>query len=229
MERLLKRAREHAHDPQLYAGLVSACRYAGLPTASVAAHHRARRLDPNIRTAVVPSYIQLGQYQQVLDDADLGDFTTGPYALAELGREQEAISGFLEVEKHAPNEHLRLISVVFRAPLEGDTRGALEALDQLLRLPDGFVYDPEPHFWIGRSLAKAKLTEQAFNQLRQAFDGGCYFHYSLMHDTAFESLRSVPGFRELLSRSAEKDREARRVFHDNGGEGILGVYLECSE
>jgi serine/threonine protein kinase len=229
MERLLKRAREHAHEPQLYAGLVSACRYAGLPAASVAAHNRARRLDPNIRTAVVPSYIQLGNYQRVLDAADLADFTSPPYALAELGREQEAISSYLEVEKHAPNEHVRLISVVFRTPLEGDTRRTLEALDQLLRLPDGFVYDPEPHFWIGRTLAKANLTEQAFNSLMRAFDGGCYFHYSLMHDTAFESLRSVPGFRELLNRSAEKDREARRVFHDNGGEGILGVYLECSE
>jgi serine/threonine protein kinase len=229
MERLLKRAREHAHDPQLFAGLVSACRYAGLPAASVAAHNRARRLDPHIRTAVVPSYLQLGNYQEVLDAADLADFTSPPYALAELGREQDAISSYREVEKHAPNEHVRLISVIFRAPLEGDTGRALEALDQLLRLPDGFVYDPEPHFWIGRTLAKAKLTEQAVNSLRQAFEGGCYFHYSLMHDTAFESLRSVPRFRELMNRSAEKDRKARRVFKDCGGEGTLGIYLESAE
>jgi serine/threonine protein kinase len=123
MERLLKRAREHHNDPQLYAGLVSACRYSGLPRASVDAHNLARRLDPNIRTAVVPSYLQLGEYQQVLDSPALSDSTSTPYALAELGRKQEAISGYLEFEKHAPNEHLRLISVVFRAPVEGHQEG----------------------------------------------------------------------------------------------------------
>jgi hypothetical protein len=105
----------------------------------------------------------------------------------------------------------------------------LEALDQLLHLPDGFVYDPETHFWIGRTLAKANLIERALNQLTWAFNGGFYFHYSLLHDTAFESLRSQPGFTELLKRAAEKDREARRVFHDNGGEAILGIYLERSK
>jgi hypothetical protein len=168
----------------------------------------------------------LGEYQQVLDSAALSDSTSTPYALAELGRKEEAISGYLEFEKHAPNEHLRLISVVFRAPVEGDTRRALEALDQLLHLPDGFVYDPETHFWIGRTLAKANLIERALNQLTRAFNGGFYFHYSLLHDTAFESLRSQPSFTELLKRADEKDREARRVFHDNGGEGILGIYLE---
>jgi TolB-like protein len=229
LERLLKRAREHRNDPQLFAGLVSACRYSGLPRASVAAHNLAHRLDPNVRTAVVPSYLQLGEYQRVLDSAALSDPTSGPYALAELGREQEAISGYQEFEKHAPNEHMRLMSVGFRALMEGDTRRALEAFDQLLGLPDGFGYDPEVHFWIGRSLARANLIDRALSHLTRAFNGGFYFLNSLVHDTAFESLRSQPGFTELLKRAAEKDREARRVFHDNGGEAILGIYLERSK
>jgi serine/threonine protein kinase len=67
MVRLLPRAREHRHDPNLYAGLVHACRYCGLLDASIAAHVRARQLDPNIRTTVLYSYMGLSDFQGVLD------------------------------------------------------------------------------------------------------------------------------------------------------------------
>ena len=52
MKRLLKRAHSHRNDANLFAGLVHACRYCGLLEASVAAHERARRLDPHVRTSV---------------------------------------------------------------------------------------------------------------------------------------------------------------------------------
>ncbi len=50
--RLLKHAGTNRHDAQLFAGLVHACRYAGLFDASVAAHDEAVRLDPNVATSV---------------------------------------------------------------------------------------------------------------------------------------------------------------------------------
>ena len=43
MVRLLARAQTRPSDPELFAGLVQACRYCGLPDAAVAAHHQARR------------------------------------------------------------------------------------------------------------------------------------------------------------------------------------------
>ncbi len=46
--RLLSEATRHGNDPELFAGLVHACRYAGLFEESLAAHAEARRLDPNI-------------------------------------------------------------------------------------------------------------------------------------------------------------------------------------
>jgi TolB-like protein len=99
MERLLRRAREHRHDPQLFAGLVLACRYCGLPAASAAAHLMARDLDPNIRTSVVWTYIQLEEYQKVLNTGDSSDVYGTSEALASLGRHEEAIAGYLEYEK----------------------------------------------------------------------------------------------------------------------------------
>src|SRR4030095_11505294 len=50
MLRLIERV--HTADPELLAGLVSACRYCGLLDASVAAHERAVGLEPKIRTSV---------------------------------------------------------------------------------------------------------------------------------------------------------------------------------
>ena len=49
--RLLGEADRHGNDPELFAGLVHACRYCGLYEQSIAAHAEARRLDPNVRRA----------------------------------------------------------------------------------------------------------------------------------------------------------------------------------
>src|SRR6185295_17378384 len=49
--RLLSQASRRANDPELFAGLVHACRYAGLFEESIAAHAEARRLDPHITTS----------------------------------------------------------------------------------------------------------------------------------------------------------------------------------
>ena len=48
--RLLSEATRHGNDPELFAGLVHACRYCGLFDQSIAAHAEARRLDPNVPT-----------------------------------------------------------------------------------------------------------------------------------------------------------------------------------
>ncbi len=52
LRRLLGEANQHGNDPELFAGLVHACRYCGLFEQSVAAHAEARRLDPNVTTSV---------------------------------------------------------------------------------------------------------------------------------------------------------------------------------
>ena len=63
MERLLHRVAIRRHDPELLAGLVTTCRYAGLPEASLKAHERAVAIDPQMRTSVTWSYLQLGDYR----------------------------------------------------------------------------------------------------------------------------------------------------------------------
>src|SRR5262249_28281990 len=59
MVRLVERAQE-AVDPELFAGLVSACRYCGLLDASAAAHARALELEPKIATSVAHTWFLQG-------------------------------------------------------------------------------------------------------------------------------------------------------------------------
>ena len=63
MARLIERAQ--SADPELLAGLVSACRYCGLLDASVAAHARALDLEPRIRTSVGHTWFLQGDHTRV--------------------------------------------------------------------------------------------------------------------------------------------------------------------
>ena len=111
MVRLLHRAQNGRTDPELFAGLCPACRYCGLLEASVAAHDRARRLDPKILTGVAHTHFVLGAYQRVLES----DPAQTPYisvlSLAAISVFQRilaraethyraAVSGFHEADGH---------------------------------------------------------------------------------------------------------------------------------
>src|SRR6185312_13841323 len=91
MVRLLERSQRNRTDPNLFSGLVYACRFCGLLSASIVAHQHARRLDPQIPTSVSQSYFMSGDYQLALEASggDIGYIDA--IALASLGREHEAL------------------------------------------------------------------------------------------------------------------------------------------
>ena len=66
LRRLLGEASRHGNDPELFAGLVHACRYCGLFAQSVAAHAEARRLDPNVTTSVEQTLMMMGDVDAML-------------------------------------------------------------------------------------------------------------------------------------------------------------------
>ena len=61
MVRLLGQASRRSTDPELFTGLVYACRYCGLLGASLRADARARRLDPAVKTSVIHTLWMLGK------------------------------------------------------------------------------------------------------------------------------------------------------------------------
>src|SRR5205823_10517949 len=64
--RLLGEASRHGNDPELFGGLVHACRYCGLYEQSVAAHAEARRLDPNVPTSVEETVLLTGDIDRLI-------------------------------------------------------------------------------------------------------------------------------------------------------------------
>ena len=221
MERLLMRAHTHRNDSNLLTGLVQACRYCGLLKASVAAHDRARRLDPHVRTSVAYTFLQLGDFQSALDYSGPTDGYIFLPSLLALGRKGEAIEKMREIEKALPT-HLAHGTVAAREWLEGDREKSLEALDRLE--PRGFhTTDPEARFRAACFLAELNEPDRALEYLSLALDSGYRCHYALLHDPWLDSVRAHPQFTALVNRAAPLDLEARTVFLDNGGDRLLGL------
>src|SRR4029434_9790408 len=66
MVRLLGEATRHGNDPELFAGLVHACRYCGLFEESLAAHAEARLREPNGPTSRGQTLLLSGNVERIL-------------------------------------------------------------------------------------------------------------------------------------------------------------------
>jgi tetratricopeptide (TPR) repeat protein len=92
--RLLDRVRVRSADPQLFVGLVQASRYVGLLDVSRAAHARAVRLDPTVKTSIAYTAFASGDPAQAALGARSIDDPLEGFALAALRRLDEAHAGF---------------------------------------------------------------------------------------------------------------------------------------
>ena len=223
LERLLKRAQMHRNDPDLFAGLVHACRYCGLLQASVAAHERARALDPNIKTSVSFTFRYLNDIQAALENSVSADEYAVNLAWAP-GREQEGLGLLRERENaHPPGGLRRGFLIALRTYLEGKRDKSLETIDEAFPMQ---FRDPEARFGIGVLLARLNKPQRALKTIAQALEDGYVCHHILLHHPWLDSLCSQPGFPELVSRAAEHAARAQAVFHANDGDRLLGVEME---
>ena len=168
MLRLLERARSRGADPELFGGLVHACRFCGLLDASVAAHRHARRLDPLITTSVGQSYFLLGDYANVVAEG----VETTPFVfnvtLAIMGRAAEATKNLRALEPAVRTRYGEFLAAA-RMLLEGQE---VEALAVIHRLAATEVNDPEGWFHLARFFARLGEVDTAVSTLRRTIDGG---------------------------------------------------------
>jgi eukaryotic-like serine/threonine-protein kinase len=228
LRRLLGEAALHGNDPELFAGLVHACRYCGLYEQSIAAHAEARRLDPNVTTSVEQTLLMAGevdtmlamQAPKLIAGADDG---IRVIALGLTGRRDEA-----RVRLAAMRESSRIPLFVgwmdyIAAWLDGDRRDVSEEIERaglgVLKIQD----DPEAIFQEGWMSCDVGEHARGLADLERAVAKGYFVAPTLTRWSQFDALRGEPRFQALLA-SAEAGRaRALQAFREAGGERLLGA------
>jgi eukaryotic-like serine/threonine-protein kinase len=223
--RLIDRAKERAADPELFAGLVHACRYCGLLDASVAAHREARRLDPKVPTSVSNTLFLLGAHTRVLGE-DTGDPYLKSLALVALGRNGEASKMLAAVEQTESRSSMaRNMRSALRRTAEQNHDEALAVIRGVAdSVADSqLILDPEGLFYISRQLAYLGDVTRAVREFGRAVEGGFFCFSAFMRDPWLDPLRSNHDFVRLLRRAEARHREAVSTFLNAGGDRIVGV------
>ena len=167
MVRLVRRGLSGGMQPELFASLVQACRYCGLPRASIAAHERARALDRQIMTSVYQTYFHIGDYESALSTTKQ-PYLTDIAILILRGQKAEALRLTNErLEKNYP-EMVRTGLLSYRGVIEGNRKEVLEATDWWFTN----LRDPEAIYYIARNVAAIGENELALTQFKRSLDGG---------------------------------------------------------
>jgi serine/threonine protein kinase len=219
MVRLLGRAAASSNDPELFAGLTQVCRYCGLLEASLAAHRKARQLDPQVRTSVAHTCFMLGDYSSVPIYSSGGDHLgVLPLALAHLGREREALELLRKgLQEELPLPVIRLIGASVLALLEGRPEDSEQQSELFIRS----CRDPESYYYLARQFAFLGKHARALELLAEAIKLGYVCFSTMVRDPWLDPLRGNPDF-SVVCRTAEmRYRAAGQAFLTAGGGQIL--------
>ena len=220
--RLLGRLGTRTNDADLYAGLVHACRYVGLLDASVAAYHRAVRLDPAIATSVSHSLLMMGQYQRTIDT----DIDRPPYlsvmAHMLLGQEDQALAICRETRARGEtNPHLLVMLELFESSIGRRFEEGRRAIGHLIEYPA--FSDPEGWFYWGAGAAILRDPELAMRLLDRAVATGFHCPRALETLPMLDALRGTPAFASLLARARQGHEAAALAFTRADGHRLLGL------
>lgn len=218
LRRLLSRARIGQRDPELFAGLVAACRFCGLLDESLAADAETRRLDPQLVTSLCHTHFMRADFARALAVGDPMGFVD-VLALAALHREAEARA---ILDKGGPDLQPMMVAWLRAVHAVLDGRGA-ETVQRVTDLVESFR-DPEAHFYGARLLSRVGETDRALDVLERVVGTGFVCEPILRTDPWLDPLRDAPRFEAILSDAAAGRQRAAAVFEEEGGPRLLGLH-----
>jgi len=218
MSRLLARAGSSS-DPEIFTGLVIACRFCGLLDASLAADRQARRLDPSVRTSVMYTHFMLGDWERAMaSDTDALKWVTN-WTLPLLGRQDEAIAAYYAFESRPLPGTIRDMMRACRLVLENKK-------EESYKIAQTFFYkhfDPEGLYFTARVLARLGEPEASLDLLDRIIEKGFYCSAILMRDPWMDAIRGQSRFADVVRRADARTREAEAEFRRLNGERLLAL------
>ena len=224
--RLIGEAQRHGNDPELFAGLVHACRYCGLFEQSLAAHAEARRLDPNVPTSLDQTLLMTGEIDRllaivpppVIAGADDGIRVV---ALGLAGRRDEGRERVEAMRRQSRIPTFEswidyLGSWIDRRRENMNTR---RSQFSGLRIQE----DPEAIFQEGWMLCDVGDYEGGLTFLQRAIAKRYYVAQVLSSRPQFDALRSDRVFQSLLAEAETGRERALAAFRAAGGDRLLGL------
>jgi DNA-binding winged helix-turn-helix (wHTH) protein/Tfp pilus assembly protein PilF len=221
MVRLLERARRRPADPEVFAGLVHACRYCGLLDAAIAAYERAHRLDPQIRTSVAHAYWMRGDYEAAIRTDQENPPFAAITALIASGCEGEAVARLIALEALGLPPGMQHYLRGLRAVLESRLDDAATASRALLHA--GQLRDPCGRYYVARLLARVGETDGALQMLQATVEGGFFCRPLFERDGWLDPLRGSSAFAEIARAAEVRQDAAERRFRQAGGDVLLGL------
>jgi TolB-like protein/predicted Ser/Thr protein kinase len=218
MVRLIVQATRRSTDPEIFAGLVYACRYCGLLAESKRADRVARRLDPSIKTSVIHTLWMLGEHDAVIASG-IEAPTVVAFSLESLGRRQDAIDFLIAKDARVP-PRIRQIIGALRALLEGRRNDALAGIRAIVA---GDFRDPEGLYYLARDLAFLGAGDDAIAVLQRATGAGFNCFPLIASDDWFASVRQRPEFAAVLERVRQEHELAAAAFASANGDRVLGM------
>ena len=219
--RLLDRARVRPADPQLFAGLVQACRYVGLLDLSRAAHARAKQIDPTVKTSVAYTAFAAGDYARAVIDARDNDDPLEGFALAAAGRTEDARRALQStLRTHGNNKTWAAYLEMTMAFARGDRTGAMSLADACLSIP---FRDPEGLFHLCLMFVWLKEPARAIHALRRTVDAGFCCLPALTCTPVLEVLLPTAEFEALRSEVERRHRRALAVLDSSAGHEWFGT------
>jgi tetratricopeptide (TPR) repeat protein len=221
--RLIGEATRHGNDPELFAGLVHACRYCGLFEESIAAHAEARRLDPRVPTSHLSTLLMMDDIDRLvgateaMEGAEDGVFATG---LGLAGRLDDARAAVARMGEKSNLPAVKLWQSHLSNFVDGNGRAMLQTLEQMAGLP--IFNDPEVLFQEAWMLCAVGEHKDAMRFLDRAVGRGYYPASTLASSAHFDPLRGTPAFAAVLNDATAGRARALTAFAAAGGARLLG-------